>query len=93
MPAILELWKTGIRKIKTCVVAGDLRWHDLPTEYLGKGQIRLEVAKETHLWIPYKDVFHSGYIVKNGYQGHKCDAVLLADRPVYPYLMNIQLKW
>ena len=49
MPAILELWKTGIRKIKTCVVAGDLRWHDLPTEYLGKGQIRLEVAKETHL--------------------------------------------
>ena len=93
MPAILELWKTGIRKIKACGVAGDLRWHDLPTEYLGKGQIRLKVAKETHLLIPYKDVFHSGYIVKNGYPGHKGNAVLLADRPVYPYLMNIQLKW
>jgi len=90
MPAILELWKTGIRKIKACGVAGDLRWHDLPTEYVGKGQIRLKVSKETHLLIPYKDVFHYGYIVKNGYPGHKGNAVLLADRPVYPFLMNIQ---
>jgi hypothetical protein len=93
MPAVSELWTAGIRKIKARGVVGDLRWRDLPAEYLVKGQIRLKVAKEAHLWSPYKDVFHPGYVVKNGYQGHKCGAVLLADRPVYPYQMNIQLKW
>lgn len=49
MPAILALWKTGIRKITACGDADDLRWRDLPTEYRGKGQIRLKVANETRM--------------------------------------------
>jgi hypothetical protein len=51
MSAVLELSKTGIRKtrVKARSAAGDLRWRDLPTEYTGKGQIRMKVVEETRL--------------------------------------------
>jgi len=37
-----------------------------------------------------RPLFLSGCMVKHGYQGHRCDEVLLADRHFHPYLANIQ---